>query len=274
MQSLRYHVAHSSIEYYTEEELSNLKEINNKIKSALATIGKGCFVKYYEYFLDGDYTNKELVEILQNNEGYNNKSSIVRVSRSRQLIKEKLSRKAFELIVNANVEESVKSRARELLSNSLSKSSSEVYVFTPGHKKKRLSTTRKNQSETSLVNLEHNKIQELLYVTLCSKFGAQNVATELAISSKRRIDAVVRLPSEDYELYEIKTAATLRLVVREALGQLLEYAHLDSEINVSKFIIVSYHKVTDEVQAYLDKLNDLYNLNLNYQQVEMSACNI
>lgn len=263
---------HTLIGRYAEEELSTLnQEVNNKIKSALATIGKGCFVKYYEYFIDDEYTNKELVELLQHNEGYNTKSSTVRVSRSRQLIKERLSRKAFEAVVNANVEESIKLRARELLANGLSKSSTSVYVFVPGHSQKKSSTTRKGQSAKSHIDLTHNEIQESLYKELCSEFGESNVATELAISSRRRVDAVVKLSEESFELYEIKTASTLMLCLREALGQLLEYAHFDSEIDASKLIIVSYHEITEEIQVYLRKLNDLYHLNLEYRQVEISA---
>ena len=79
----------------------------------------------------------------------------------------------------------------------------------------------------------------------------------------RRIDVALK-DARGYVFYEIKTYPSLRTSVREALGQLLEYAHYPESHNAHKLIIVtqSTHSNQDKqvVQQYIAQLRKLYKL--------------
>ena len=67
-------------------------------------------------------------------------------------------------------------------------------------------------------------MQQSLYRSLVAVHGAGKVSCEAETSSGRPADIIVAL-LEGYELFEIKTALAPRDCVREAVGQLLEYAY-------------------------------------------------
>ena len=58
---------------------------------------------------------------------------------------------------------------------------------------------------------------------LASQYGKDNVGAENASGIGTRIDVLVRRGNE-YWFYEIKTAQSPRACLRQAVGQLLEYA--------------------------------------------------
>lgn len=73
------------------------------------------------------------------------------------------------------------------------------------------------------VALRHNEMQKALYHRLVSQYGDRNVSYENPSGVGTRVDAVVQRENE-YWFYEIKTSQSLRACLREAIGQLLEYA--------------------------------------------------
>lgn len=108
----------------------------------------------------------------------------------------------------------------------------------------------------------HREISEGLTAFLTRKYGAINVDQESTIDN-RRIDVALK-DARGYVFYEIKTYPSLRTSVREALGQLLEYAHYPESHNAHKLIIVtqSTHSNQDKqvVQQYIAQLRKLYKL--------------
>ena len=74
---------------------------NKQLERHLASIGKGCFIKYFEYFKNFNYTHQELVELLHRNEGYEKSACATRISNSRSIINEGKTKDALNLIIES-----------------------------------------------------------------------------------------------------------------------------------------------------------------------------
>lgn len=96
----------------------------------------------------------------------------------------------------------------------------------------------------------HLDVSNHLVASLEAKYGAANVAQENSIGA-RRIDVVARTPAGDV-FYEIKTYPSLRVSVREAIGQLLEYAFYPDKTNAIKLVVVALG--TEKSREYKDVL--------------------
>src|SRR5262249_53450967 len=90
----------------------------------------------------------------------------------------------------------------------------------------RLTTTNATLTERELnIYLKHNSLQGALYHRLISEYSPDNVGSELPTALGTRIDVVVRRSENEFWYYEIKTALSPRACLREAFGQLMEYAY-------------------------------------------------
>lgn len=86
------------------------------LQRALNSVGKTCFVKYYEEFTS-DKPVEDIVELLLNNEGYTETASRTRVNNARRIIRQGLSAEALCLVISSNhalVTEEIKQRARQI----------------------------------------------------------------------------------------------------------------------------------------------------------------
>ncbi len=77
-------------------------------------------------------------------------------------------------------------------------------------------------ARTLEIDLRHNALQSILYDELVREHGKDNVAAEQPAPCGGLIGLLVK-SSDRCIIYEIKTAATARGCVREAMGQLLDY---------------------------------------------------
>ena len=68
-------------------------------------------------------------------------------------------------------------------------------------------------------------MQTSIFHQLAKEFGKSNVGTEVGTADGSGIDLVVRLKGGSFVFYEIKTSYSVRLNIRQAIGQLLEYAY-------------------------------------------------
>lgn len=87
------------------------------IEQLLRSIGKTCFVKYYEIFA-GDLTNKEVIEILKISENYEVTGCRTRVNCARIIINGNQSIAALQLVIdsrNIAITEAIKDNARQLI---------------------------------------------------------------------------------------------------------------------------------------------------------------
>lgn len=72
---------------------------------------------------------------------------------------------------------------------------------------------------------------------LVSQYGAENVRAEFSNVVRTSVDVVVRR-RKTYWFYEIKTADSPRACLREAIGQLLEYAFWPGTQEAMRLIVV------------------------------------
>ena len=96
-------------------------------------------------------------------------------------------------------------------------------TFKPGFKRGKSATSARFSKETINVLLRHGEIQERLYKQLAEDFGRDNVGGEIQVGQSGWADIVLKQDNR-YTLYEVKTSHSARICIREAIGQLLEYA--------------------------------------------------
>lgn len=148
----------------------------------------------------------------------------------------------------------------------LAKRSGEFF-FTSGHDKKKASGKKKHyEIQSTEIDFVHNQIQENIHRQLALEYGDKNVGTENDTGNGSQIDIVVRDKDKKFIFFEIKTSYSIRLSIREALGQLLEYAFYPKSADPKKLIIVSPNKITDEARFYLQDIRKRFNLPIYYRQ--------
>lgn len=142
------------------------------------------------------------------------------------------------------------------------------FSFKAGHNNGKSNTHKAYSDHNSQVLLLHNDLQTCLYNELIKIHGDKNVGTEIACGCGNRIDIVVKINNK-FTLYEIKTSLSVKSCIREAIGQLLEYAHFDDTIEINELVIASQNDITHSEQEYLSKLKNLYKLPLAYKKIEL-----
>ena len=116
--------------------------------------------------------------------------------------------------------------------------------------------------------LLHNKIQNKLFSYLARTYSQDLVGTERNSGIGTLVD-VVRKDGDDFTFYEIKTDKSLRICIRQAIPQLLEYSCWPDKIRAKELIIVSQHHMTDQAKKYIEHLRKTYNLPIFYQQFDL-----
>jgi hypothetical protein len=145
-----------------------------------------------------------------------------------------------------------------------------IFKFKSGKSEKSLAS-RVSTRQRSVVQSEplHDKIQEVLYSYLVALHGESKVGMETDTGLTTRIDVSVN-SSEGIILYEVKSYPSVMLTIREALGQLLEYAYYPSPIdNLKEIIIVSHIRIGPEDKEYLEFIRQTTSLRLFYQSVDV-----
>lgn len=140
------------------------------------------------------------------------------------------------------------------------------FSFVPGHKQKRATAKSNYEAHSVDIDLVHNTIQMGIYRQLIKKYGKENVGTELNAGNGSKIDVVLRDNDGKFIFFEIKTSYSVKLCLREAIGQLLEYAYLGKGANAKKLIVVSPNKINSETRAYIRKVRTLFKIPLYYQR--------
>ena len=120
------------------------------------------------------------------------------------------------------------------------------------------------------ISLRHNRIQDRLYALLCEQHGSDSVRTEQPTGTGGFADAVVRRADGRFDLYEIKVASHAASAVREAMGQLLEYAYRKRGLEPVNLYVVSEAALDSITAEFLNRMNTEFGLKLGYLQVEVS----
>lgn len=140
------------------------------------------------------------------------------------------------------------------------------FAFRPGCRTKKRSVIVQQCNEQIDRELRHNKLQERLYKRLTKQFGMGKVGTEIQGKNGTSIDVVVQHKS-GYWFYEIKTAESARECIREALGQILEYAFWPGAQEAARLIIVGECPIDEDGGQYLRCLQERFSLPILYEQI-------
>jgi hypothetical protein len=132
------------------------------------------------------------------------------------------------------------------------------------------SATKASLAERELnINLRHTLLQAALCNRLIKQHGAENVADEHASGLGTKIDVVLRRTGNEFWFYEIKTALSPRACIREALGQLMEYAYWPHANEAARLIICGETALDEDGAAYLKTLQQRFGLPIAYEQIDI-----
>jgi len=150
------------------------------------------------------------------------------------------------------------------------------FDFVAGNSRKRSDATGSRKKTSFRIALRHNDLQEQLYNELAAEYGENSVGTECKSNAGGYIDLIVRLRNESgevvhVEFYEIKTAATAKECIRQAVGQMLEYSYYDSGTGADELIIVGEPEPTAQDEAYLARLREQLSIPLSYRNVMIES---
>lgn len=115
-----------------------------------------------------------------------------------------------------------------------------------------------------IMTLKHNELSNEMIKYLRNK-KYKDVVTDKEFVDIQAID-----PEGNKIYFELKTADTVKLAIRQALGQLLEYNHYPYKNNADKLIIVTELEITQQDMQYLIGLRNRYNIPVYYQQFNMN----
>lgn len=113
----------------------------------------------------------------------------------------------------------------------------------------------------------HNRLQNLLLQVLKSRYGDAAVVLE-----KGGVD--VQVEHKDlYAFFEVKSNSDARLAIREALGQVLEYAYFPKGITgrCPRLFVAAPGRKTAEVEVYLGFLKKRFDLTIEYIEVDQNT---
>lgn len=139
--------------------------------------------------------------------------------------------------------------------------------FRHGHTSRPPTGEAQGTSGTRSIEYRHNVIQDALIDLLRARHGVTAVASEHPTGTGGRADALVRREDGRYELYEIKPAATAADAVRQAMGQLLEYAYRRGGLEPAALHVVSDAALDERTATYLSRLQSEFGLPIGYLQV-------
>lgn len=142
------------------------------------------------------------------------------------------------------------------------------FRFRPGHVVRGTVPITKEGSRRSQASRLHNDLQNRLYEYLRAEHGAKRVGTEIETGYGTSIDLVTKLAGET-AFYEIKTCSSVRTSIRQALPQLLEYAHWPKDKRAQRLVVVSHLPITPDAQSYVQFLREMYGLPIEYRQFDL-----
>jgi len=131
-------------------------------------------------------------------------------------------------------------------------------------KKRRKRNSHKNQGDNQESQNLHIRMQNKLLEKWQSEFG------DCVWLEDNYVDVVVRAPDR-LIFCEVKAVSPASQVIREALGQILEYVHYDGSEGESypEIHIAGLAELTNADKRYLNKLRTIYRLEITYHYVEL-----
>lgn len=139
----------------------------------------------------------------------------------------------------------------------------------PGHSPRPVSAFADLPPARRAMALRHNAVQTALFARLAAEFGEDSVWTEYPTGTGGYADAIARHQDGRCRLYEIKIAGTAAEVVRQAMGQLLEYGFRAGGLEPVKLFVVGEPTLDVVTRSFLARLRAAFNLDIDYLRVEL-----
>lgn len=143
-----------------------------------------------------------------------------------------------------------------------------------GHRPRALSSFAHIPESQREIALRHNKLLTDLYRKLVDEYGEKNVCTEHPTGTGGYADAVVWLPGNECLLYELKIADSAALVVRQAMGQLLDYGYRGRGLQPKKLIAVGEPELDEEMRIYMGRLQAKFEMDIEYLQIKETTAEV
>jgi hypothetical protein len=140
----------------------------------------------------------------------------------------------------------------------------------PGHTRRPSSAFADLPATQRIIALRHNDVQDALYAQLLKQYGEGRVWTEYPTGTGGYADAIVRPTKKSCHLYEIKIASSSAEVVRQAMGQLLEYSFRTGGLEPTKLFVVGEPGLDEVTGRFIARLQAEFKLNIEYLQIEVS----
>lgn len=144
---------------------------------------------------------------------------------------------------------------------------SETFSFQDAHRSLPTEYEVAINTQTRHIDSLHTRIQQRLIEKLKLEYGENNVTYENPIYNKR-IDVVVRA-RDGFYFYEVKVASSISKVIRDSIGQLLEYAYSNFEEHAKKLFIVSNYDIDYRTRRYLSFLREHFGLPIDYLSINV-----
>jgi len=104
---------------------------------------------------------------------------------------------------------------------------------------------------------------------MARQYGEDRVWTEYPTGTGGRADAIVRPPEGGCFLYEIKIAGTSAEVMRQAMGQLLEYGFRTGGLEPERLFVVGEPVLDNVTRDFIERLRNDFNLDIEYLRIEL-----
>jgi hypothetical protein len=140
------------------------------------------------------------------------------------------------------------------------------FVFSNKHRKLAKKTIYTSQEKEIDIDIRHTYLQEILRSELENKYGKENVSIENPFNDNK-IDIVVKY-NDSFHFYEVKTASSAKSCVRQAIGQLLEYAYGNGMKNASKIFIAGEFPIDNETNTFLSYLRQEFKIPIYYKAIK------
>lgn len=124
---------------------------------------------------------------------------------------------------------------------------------------------RSSHKATTNISHIHKDLMLKLFFKLARKYGKENVGTEICVG-KKRIDMAVKF-DDKYDIYEIKSDSDVRTCIRQAIGQIFDYAYYGCSDNIGKMVIIGPSPITDEADKYLSNMRNQHKINIYYESI-------
>lgn len=120
----------------------------------------------------------------------------------------------------------------------------------------------------------HDKIQNGFTQWLRQTYPSETIDIETGAQQRTRID-IVRIQEDKARIfYEVKACNSLKFCIRDALGQLLEYAYFPNAKRAKYLFVVSYTKADKNIEQYIQHLNKELGIPIGYIQFDYETSRI